>query len=370
MNTTANPAASAPALQQRSGGWAVRLLPGLLASGVVAAIGIHLSGEAWMQRHGFSALTLAIVLGMLAGNTVYARIAPACGPGVGFAKQWLLRAGVVLYGLRLTGQDIGHVGVAGIAIDAVMVASTFLLAAFVGTRWLGLDRKSSLLIAMGNAVCGAAAIMAAEPVVRARAEQVAVAIATVVTFGTVAIFVYPALYGLNQQWGLIPGGTQGFGVYIGSSVHEVAQVIAAARPVGPEAGDTAVIAKMVRVMMLAPVLLLLSWWLARDATHRHGAYADGHVHARAKVNIPWFALAFIGAVAFNSLHLLPAPVVAALNDIDAVLLATAMAALGLTTHVSAVRKAGLKPLLLALLLFAWLIVGGAVVNRSIPALLG
>ncbi len=324
-----------------------------------------------MQAHGFSALTLAIVLGMLVGNTVYPRLAATSGAGVAFSKQWLLRAGVVLYGMRLTGQDIGHVGLAGVAVDALMVGSTFLLAMLLGTRLLGLDRKTVMLVAVGNSICGAAAVMGAEPIVRARAEQVTVAIATVVTFGTLAIFLYPFLYDLNQHWRIVPGGTQGFGIYVGSTVHEVAQVIAAARPVGPEAGDTAVVAKMVRVMMLAPVLLGLSWWLARDELRgRQKAQAhpgDGR-HAQTKVSIPWFALAFIAAVGFNSLRLLPAGVVAIITETDGALLATAMAALGLTTHASSIRKAGMKPLLLALFLFLWLVIGGAFINRWLPQL--
>ena len=349
-----------------AGAWLVRVGPGLIVSAIVAAAGVLLARQPWMQAHGLSALTLAIIIGMIAGNTVYPRIASSCGAGVGFSKQWLLRAGVVLYGLRLTGQDIGNVGVSGVVIDALIVVSTFLMASWLGTRWLGIDRRTSLLIAAGNSICGAAAVMAAEPVVKGKADQVAIAIATVVTFGTVAIFVYPALYELNQSLHWIPGGMHGFGVYIGSSVHEVAQVIAAARPVGVEAGDTAVIAKMVRVMMLAPMLLGLSWWLAREA--RHAQHADASHEAR--VSIPWFALAFIGAVAFNSLHLLPVALVGILNDIDADLLATAMAALGLSTHASAVRKAGMKPLILAGILFAWLIVGGAAINHWVPVLFG
>jgi uncharacterized integral membrane protein (TIGR00698 family) len=349
--------------------WLTRFGPGLMISAVVAALGVLMSRQGWMQAHGLSALTLAIIIGMLVGNTVYPRLAHSCGAGVGFSKQWLLRTGVVLYGLRLTGQDIGNVGVSGVLVDASIVVSTFLLATYLGTRWLGLDRKTSLLIAAGNSICGAAAVMAAEPVVKGKAEQVAVAIATVVVFGTVAIFVYPALYDWNLSLNWIPGGAHGFGVYIGSSVHEVAQVIAAARPVGVEAGDTAVIAKMVRVMMLAPMLLILSWYLAREA-RRHDPVEDGARGSEAKVSIPWFALAFIGAVAFNSLHVLPAYAVATLNEIDADLLATAMAALGLSTHASAVRKAGMKPLLLAGILFAWLIVGGAAINHWVPVLVG
>ncbi len=348
------------------------LLPGLALSGALAATGIALGHIGWLQDHGFSALTLAIVLGMLVGNTVYPlvpRLAAASGAGVNVSKQNLLRLGVVLYGLRLTVQDIGHVGIAGVAIDALVLGSTFALACFIGTRWLGLDRKTAMLIGAGSSICGAAAVMAAEPVVKARAEQVTVAVATVVVFGTLAIFLYPALFELNQHWALIPGGANGFGIYAGSTIHEVAQVVAAARSVGPDAANSAVIAKMVRVMMLAPFLVMLSAWLARDdKRHAHTSAATGQ--APGKLAVPWFAFGFVAVVLFNSLQWLPASVVAVITEIDTALLAMAMAALGLSTHIGAIRKAGAKPLLLALILFGWLIVGGALINRWVPALLG
>ena len=368
MAATASIAQSNPALSAL-----IRLLPGLAFSAALAAVGIILGRMPWLQAHGFSALTLAIVLGILAGNTVYPRLATASGAGVDFSKQSLLRLGVVLYGLRLKVQDIGHVGIAGVAIDALVLGSTFSLACFIGTRWLGMDRKTAMLIGAGSSICGAAAVMAAEPVVRARAEQVTVAVATVVVFGTLAIFLYPVLFDLNRQWQLIPGGANGFGVYVGSTIPEVAQVVAAARSVGPRAADTAVIAKMVRVMMLAPFLIMLSAWLAREegrrARHGVSGNAQTRIDAKARLAVPWFAFAFVGVVLFNSLRLLPDSVLALTTELDTALLATAMAALGLSTHLSAIRRAGIKPLLLASILFVWLVAGGALINRWIPALL-
>ncbi len=358
-------APSAASLHQRLTAWR-RLLPGLVLVGALAAAGMALGQIDWLQRHGFSALTLAIVLGMAVGNTVYPRAAAASGAGVHFSKQSLLRLGVVLYGLRLTVQDIGHVGVAGVVIDAMVLGSTFLLAQWIGTGWLGLDRKTAMLIGAGSSICGAAAVMATEPVVKARAEQVTVAVATVVVFGTVAIFLYPALFELNQHWGVIPGGATGFGIYAGSTIHEVAQVVAAARSVNPDVANAAVIAKMVRVMMLAPFLVGLSAWLARAGR----AGAPGDQGSKTPLAVPWFAFGFVAVVLFNSLRWLPAPVVAAATSLDTVLLAMAMAALGLSTHLGAIRKAGIKPLLLALALFAWLVVGGAAINRWVPALIG
>ncbi|WP_369970461.1 YeiH family protein [Stenotrophomonas rhizophila] len=317
----------------------------------------------WLQAHGISALTLAIVLGIALGNSVYPRLAPQAAAGVGLSKQWLLRAGIVLYGLRLTFQDIGQVGVGGVLIDALVLTSTFALAWWAGTRWFGIDRESALLIGAGSAICGAAAVMAAEPVVRGRAEQVTVAVSTVVVFGTLAMFLYPALYQLTLAHGVMPMSEQAYGVFTGSTVHEVAQVVAAGRAVSEGAADTAVIAKMVRVMMLAPFLVALSLLLARGGRAQAGA-------TRAKIVVPWFAFGFVAVAGFNSLHLLPAAWVALAIDVDTVLLAMAMAALGLTTHVSALRQAGMKPLLLALLLFGWLLAGGLGINVGVHALLG
>ena len=340
-----------------------RLLPGLLLSGVIAYGAIQLGKLEWMQNHGMSALTLAIILGIILGNSVYARVAPACGAGVGFSKQTLLRLGIILYGFRLTFQDIGQVGLAGIAIDALMLTSTFSLAMFLGTKVFKLERNSAILIGAGSSICGAAAVMATEPVVKGRSEDVTVAVSTVVVFATLAIFLYPLLYQLNLGWHVLAATPSAFGVYIGSTVHEVAQVVAAGKSIGQETANAAVIAKMVRVMMLAPFLVILSAVLARGKA-RSGS-GDGKA---AKLAIPWFAFIFIAVVAFHSLGWLSAPIVATITDIDTALLAMAMAALGLTTHMSAIRRAGIKPLLLAGLLFCWLIAGGAAINHVVTGL--
>jgi len=336
-------------------------------SAIVGLLAMRLAEHSWAQRLGMSALTLAIILGMVVGNTVYGRAAPLAGPGVGFSKQTLLRLGIVLYGLRLTVQDIAHVGMAGVLVDAAVLASTFGIAMWMGVRCLGLDRRTAMLIGAGSSICGAAAVLATEPVVKARSEQVTVAIATVVVFGTIATFLYPALFKLNEVWSLLPGGAETFGVYIGSTVHEVAQVVAAGNSISTAAADNAVIAKMVRVMMLAPFLVGLSIWLARHPEHHN---SQAHACTGRGITIPWFAVGFIGVVLFNSLQLLPTPVKTAVLSVDSYLLAMAMASLGLTTHVGAIRKAGAKPLVLSLVLFGWLVVGGAMLNRVVSMWMG
>jgi len=323
---------------------------GLVLAGAIAAAGIWGAGLPALQHIGISALTLAIVIGIVLGNTVFPRVAPHTGEGVEFAKARLLRLGIILFGFRITFQDIGQIGWAGILIDVLVIAATFTLAVQLGTRVFGLDKQTAMLIGAGSSICGAAAVMATEPVVRGQAHKVSVAVATVVIFGTLGMFIYPLLYphlGLSET---------GYGLYAGSTIHEVAQVVVAGRSVSEHAAAFAVIEKMLRVMMLAPFLVILS-----NRVKGEGEAAAG----KGKITIPWFAVLFIVAAGLNSLHLLPSGVVNAILAVDTVLLAMAMAALGLRTHVGAIRQAGAKPILLASILFLFLMTGGYVINRLV-----
>jgi uncharacterized integral membrane protein (TIGR00698 family) len=356
-----------PARQGSFRGRALKFLPGICLTAAIAVIATELCKGAWFEKHGLSALTLAIVGGMLVGNTIYPRISAVSTPGVLFSKQILLRAGIILFGLRLTFQDIGHVGAIGVLIDALVLGSTFCLAWWAGPRLFGLNRRTAMLIGAGSSICGAAAVMATEPVVRATPDEVCIAVATVVAFGTLAIFLYPALYHLNEHLHAISIGPFAYGIFTGSTVHEVAQVVAAGKAVAESTANTAVITKLVRVMMLAPFLVMLSAYLSRNQEVGEAAPA---VAASWTHVVPWFALGFIAVAGFNSLAILPRAVVSTAIDADTLILATAMAALGVSTQFSAIQKAGLKPLALAALLFAWLIAGGFAINAGVAALFG
>lgn len=324
------------------------MLAGLVLTAALAAAGVALANTLWMQQAGFSALTLAIALGIIAGNTFFPAVASHTAAGVDFSKNRLLRAGIILFGFRITFQDIALIGWDGALIAALMVGCTFVLAVQLGTRLLRMDKQTAMLIGAGSAICGAAAVMAAEPVIKAQAHKVTVAVATVVVFGTLAMFLYPLLYpylGMSEQ---------AFGIFVGSTVHEVAQVVAAGAAVSEATASTAVIEKMMRVMMLAPFLLLLSGILVR----KKAAAGDGS----SAIVIPWFAVLFVVAAGINSLQVLPPPVVQAILYLDAALLAMAMAALGLRTRFSSLREAGLRPILLAAMLFVFLVVGGYGIN--------
>src|SRR5580704_16954776 len=220
MNATTAPLASLPSGRELPAA-GVKALPGIALVGLLALVALEIGRIPWLQANGISALTLAIALGMLVGNTLYPRFALAAGGGVAFSKQKLLRAGIILYGLRLTFRDIANVGIGGVLIDALVLSSTFALAWWAGTRVFGLDRQTAMLIGAGSSICGAAAVMAAEPVVRGRAEQVTVAVSTVVVFGTLAIFLYPAIYYFNNRYHLLAMSPASYGIFAGSTIHEV-----------------------------------------------------------------------------------------------------------------------------------------------------
>lgn len=325
-----------------------------------------------LAQWGLGTLSLAILLGMLVGNTVAQPYMARLAAGLGVARKNFLQLGVALYGTRLLLQDVLHVGWLGVLLDVGVLASTFVLAVWLGTRWLGLERNTAVLIGSGNAICGAAAILATEPVVKGRSDQVSVAVACVVLFGTLSTFVYPWLFGLSMQHGWLAQGASGFGIYVGATVHEVAQVVAAAASMGDQAAKAAVITKMVRVMLLGPFLLLLSWWQARvwAAAGAAAAGASDAADAPARPGVPWFVWAFAVCVALRSAIDWPASAVQTVIAWDNALLAIAMAALGLGTQLRAVVRAGTKPLALAAVLWLWLMGAGAAMHLLLGKLLG
>ncbi|MGB4468867.1 MAG: putative sulfate exporter family transporter [Azovibrio sp.] len=332
-----------------------QLAPGLA---LVLAIGLGatlLATAAKLERLGFGPLSLAILLGALLGNLFSCLHAPAQQPGLAFAQRRFLRLGVALFGFNLSLQQLLEVGRNGLLADLFMVGSTLGLGYFLGTRWLGLDRESALLTSAGSAICGAAAVVATVPVLRLdtakAAEQTAAAIATVVLFGTLAMLLYPLL--AHWVWQDHPG----FGIYVGSTVHEVAQVVAIGHSLGDAVAREAMIVKMLRVLLLVPFLLSLSALLG----------GKGKNAGRPAIAMPWFALGFIACAGLNSLALLPPSGVELLRRLAALLLTGAMAALGLETTWVRMRRAGPRPLLLGALLFLHLVVLGGLCNWWLAA---
>ena len=322
-------------------------IAGILFVGVIATVAYALAHTSTIKQFAISPLIIGMVLGMTLANSLCLLTPQSWRTGIQFCGKNLLRVAIVLYGFRITLQDIQHIGLTGTLVAGIMLTSTMLLGSILGIRWLKMDRDTSLLVAAGSAVCGAAAVLATEDVLKSEAHKTAVAIGTVVVFGTLSMFLYPLMF----TAGVLDVDSIAYGLYVGGSVHEVAQVVTAGSAVDALASNTAVIVKMTRVIMIVPLLLILSWWLAQLNKKRVS-------QSQTTVNIPWFALLFLCTVGFNSLHLLPIAMVNSINHIDTFLLTVAMTALGMETHFSKFKQAGLKPILLALILFIWLVLGG------------
>ena len=306
-----------------------------------------------------SPLIIAIVLGMIYSNFLKNHYPESWTPGITFSTKLILRGAIILYGFRLTFQQILAVGVSGLTVDLIMVVSTFFIGSFVAIKLLKLDKQTSFLTASGASICGAAAVLATEPVVKAEAHKSAIAVSTVVLFGTISMFLYPILF----KTGLLPYmDLPTYGIYVGATVHEVAHVVGAGVACGMVSCDTSVIIKMGRVIMLVPFLLILGWYLAKSS-------AIGE-KGSAKLVIPWFAIGFIVVAGFNSLQLLPAEIVKSIIFIDDLMLAMAMAALGLSTNFAKFKEVGMKPIYAALTMFLWLLFGGYFITMGITSLFG
>lgn len=335
------------------------MLHGVLLITLFSCAAFYIGDMSFVKNLSLSPMIVGIVLGMLYANSLRNNLPDTWVPGIQFCSKRVLRIGIILYGFRLTFQDVTAVGVPAICVDAIVVTVTILGGMLIG-RMLKMDRELTLLTSVGSGICGAAAVLGAESAIRTQPYKTAVAVSTVVIFGTIAMFVYPLLY-RNGVFDLSP---EEMGIFTGATVHEVAHVVGAGNAMGKAVSDPAIIVKMIRVMMLVPVLLVISYAMARAAVAGGGTKSGG------KVSMPWFAILFLVVIGFNSFNLLPADVVGFINNFDTFLLTMAMTALGAETSIDKFRKAGFKPFLLALILFVWLIGGGYCLAKFfVPAIL-
>ncbi len=337
-----------------------KLLPGIGITVALAIVSIFISKlEIIKSTVNFSPLIISIILGVLIGNIV--KFPEIFKPGIIFSLKKILRLAIIFLGFRLTFQNVAEVGLEGLVVDTIMLVSTFLLGVWISRKIFGLDSQMSYLIASGSSICGASAVLATAPVVKAEMHHAAMAVATVTVFGTTAMFIYPIVYKAGL---LLDFNDLTYGIWTGATVHEVAQVVAAGFAVSVDAGNTATIAKLTRVMMLAPLLIVLSIFLAKKhATHGAGVTLRD-------IPIPWFVFGFIAMVGVNSLNVIPTNTVHYINVIDTFLLTVAMGAMGLETNINKVKGVGMKPIYSALLIFLYLFFVGILVVKVVHSILG
>lgn len=310
-------------------------LPGLLlvGGGVALSAGMH------RLVPSIGVLVAAVVAGALLTNL--GLVPDACRRGCDLAARRLLRAGVVLLGFQLAAGDLLRLGLPQLVVVAATVGVTF-----VGTRWLGarlgVSASLSLLIATGFSICGASAIAAMRGVSDADEDDVAFSIGLVTLCGSVAILLLPLLRGPAG----LDDGT--FGAWVGASVHDVAQVVATAASGGGTALQTAVVVKLTRVVLLAPLVSCITLLRRRSGT---GVTIAG---AKRPPLVPLFVAGFLTAIALRSTGAVPDGVLAALRTVETLVLAAALFGLGTGVNLARLRRLGGRPLLLGLA--AWLLV--------------
>ena len=262
-------------------------------------------------------------------------------PGTHFAAKRLLRLGVVLLGFQLAVGEVLQLGPAVLAVVAVTVAATFFATQWLGRR-LGLSRSLALLIATGFSICGASAVAAVDGVADADEEEVAFTIALVTLCGSLAIVALPAL---RNTLGLT--GPAAFGSWVGASVHDVGQVVATAANGGPVAIRSAVIVKLTRVVLLAPMVAGIGLARRRQQPGRHpDVRALATAPARRPPILPLFVFGFLAAIAIRSTGLLPATQLELIKNAQDVCLAAALVGLGAGVQINKLRRVGGRPLIL------------------------
>ncbi|WP_441279190.1 YeiH family protein [Tardiphaga sp. 172_B4_N1_3] len=313
------------------------LLPGLALTGAIAGTALALREIPYVGLA--SPMILAIGIGIAIQNT--SGTPAAAKAGITFSMRSILRFAIILLGLQLTAAELLEVGGIGFAVIAATLLATFIFTTWFG-RAMGIDRRLVELIAAGTSICGASAVIATNTVTRAPDEDVAYAVACVTIFGSIAMFVYPLLGSVLQ---LDP---HHFGLWAGASIHEIAQVVAATFQQSRDAGEFGTVAKLARVMMLAPVVITLGLLATRRAR------AIGAESGSAKVPMPWFAFGFVAMVILNSLVDVPHAAMSLIIPITTFLLTMALAAMGLETNIQKLRAKGLRPLLLGAAAFLFI----------------
>jgi len=318
---------------QNKGKYALQpsFLKGLVLTLLIALVAKYIATFPFFSILG--QLVIAIILGMAWRATL--KVQDSWQVGITFSSKKLLRLGIILLGMRLNLADIYHAG-ANVFLIAVINLLFALIVVYGLTKILHVDQKLGILTACGTAICGAAAVVAIAPQIKANEKETAVGAAIVALLGTVFTLVYTVLYSIID---LTP--TE-YGIFAGGTLHEIAHVIAAASAGGNEAIDIAVIVKLTRVALLVPVAIIIGIFYRRTAKGEEKKAFSLSI-------IPWFILGFLAMSAINSLGIIPANVAQAFVNIAYILIAMAMAGLGLNVEIKTFKELGVKAFIAGLI---------------------
>ena len=317
-------------------------MPGL---GLVAAItaGATLAGRAVPS---VGAPVVAIVAGVVLAGLHHP--SERLRPGIAFGAKPVLQGSIVVLGTGLSLAEVARTGLSSLPVLVGTLVIALGAAWLIGRR-LHLPTDLNALVGVGTAICGASAIAAVDSVIDADRSDVSYAVATIFTFNVIAVLSFPTLghaLGLSQQ---------GFGLWAGTAVNDTSSVVAAATIYGHAATTYGVVVKLTRTLAIVPICAGLALWRRRAGGAAGGAPAGAGV--RWHRVLPTFILGFLVAVSANSLGLIPAAWHQGLTDAATVMITFALAAVGLSTSVVDVRRAGPRPLLLGAIL--WVLVGAS-----------
>ncbi|MFP4333425.1 MAG: YeiH family protein [Campylobacterales bacterium] len=309
---------------------------------IIAILSIIVS-NLFLNSFGLTPLAVGILIGLMLSSRLKGRVALR-DKGYTFCAKTLLRIGVVLYGFKISFMDVYHIGYEGVIIAAFMVFFVFYLTFIFGVKVLKMDRELSALTSCGSSICGAAAVLGAEAVLKSNNHKTVAAIGTVVLFGTLFMFLLPIAYNLGFFDGL---STKEIGIFVGAVTHEVAHVVGASNAMSEEIQLYAIIEKMLRVMMLVPLLLVLPFLFSQQQSKK-------------KISLPPFVLFFIAVVGFNSVVELPSYILYGIEQLDLLLLTMAMIGLGVETNIKKLKETGGKPFIQASFSAILLLISGIV----------
>ncbi|MGE5176898.1 MAG: YeiH family protein [Hyphomicrobiales bacterium] len=289
-------------------------------------------------------VVIAVVLGLVIGNAI--TLPENLAPGIRFSFHRVLRAAIILLGASFSVQQVAAIGGRAVLLVAVLMTVALLAAHFLG-RLAGVPPRLATLIGVGTAVCGNSAIVATAPVIDARDDEVSFAIATNTLFGTLAVFFYPLIGHLFRFHDPV------FGTWAGSAVNDTSQVVATGFAYSDGAGRIATAVKLTRNALMGPVIVLMG--ILHGRAREGVAGSTGGLWLRVRQSIPLFVLGFLALAALQSLGLLRQLSIHAGRDLVAdadfwakVLILIALAGVGLSTRIDAMRKTGLRPFAIGL----------------------
>lgn len=312
------------------------LTRGIVLTGILTIVADQIANLPFFSIMGI--MIISILLGMswrsLMGPQTNAN------SGIEFSSKFLLRLGIILMGLRLNLQEIAEAGISVVLIDVIVITFTLCLMIYLG-KVFKVNRQLSALIAVGTAVCGAAAIVAVSSVIKPKKEYTALAVACIAILGTIGAFMYIVLYPF------LPLESESYGVLVGATLHELAHVIAASVPGGGASMDNALLTKLGRVALLIPVALILGYFF----TEKDQKTSKSTSNKIKNLPIPWFIFGFLAMSVVKTFGLISTTLSNFLIEVSVYLLAMAMAGLGLGINFSDFKKVGIRPVIVGVLGF-------------------